>query len=231
MPKTAGDESSAAESLPPLKISCTSSKCEDGLHCFLQKRRQTGMVVQQDRSRTGGRCRSCGADLVAWDRVYQRDLADVPYTFQMLKYELIRHHFWHLELDQKAINHARRRGRRGMRVAAEQRIRKSIGDATPAWDGRQTPKSGNSLFYAQHATATCCRKCVEEWHGIPRGVPLSQEAVSYFTELLMLFVGERLPQLEEEGVEVERTAPKKRSQRRPTESPAAATKDRTLWHE
>lgn len=115
-------------------------------------------------------------------------------------------------------------------MQTEQRIRKSVGDANPPYDGRQTPKSGNALFYAQHATATCCRKCVEEWHGIPRGVPLSQETVSYFTELLMLFVGERLPELEEDGVEVKRTASKKQSQRRPTESPDAA-EDRTLWHE
>lgn len=100
-----------------LKITCTSSKCEGGLHCFLQKKRQKAQAAQENPVGTGGRCRSCGADLVAWDRVYRRDLIDAPYTFQMLKYELIRHHFWHLELDQKAINHARRKGKVGMRVA------------------------------------------------------------------------------------------------------------------
>jgi hypothetical protein len=230
MRNSAGNEGNPLESLPPLKITCTSSKCEDGLHCFLQKKRQKTKVVQKNPHGTGGKCRACGADLVAWDRVYRNDLSDVGYTFEMLKYELIRHHFWHRELDQKAVNHARRKGRSGMRIAAEQRLRKSVGDANPAYDGRQTPKSGNALFYAQHATATCCRKCVEEWHGIPRGVPLSQEAIAYFTELLMLFVGERLPQLEEDGMKVERTGPKKRSRRKPTESPAAA-EDRILWHE
>lgn len=35
-------------------------------------------------------------------------------------------------------------------------------------DGRQTPMRNHPVFIAQHATATCCRKCLEKWHGIPR---------------------------------------------------------------
>lgn len=200
--KMVSNKGESGASLPPLKVSCTSSKCEEGLHCFLQKKRQKAKAVHENPGGTGGRCRACGVDLVAWDRIYRRELSDVGYTFQMLKYELVRHHFWHLELDQKAVNHASRKGIRGMRAAAGQRLRTSVGNANPAYDGRQTPKSGNALFYAQHATATCCRKCIEEWHGVPLGVPLSEEVIAYFTEMLMHFISERLPQLEEEGIKI-----------------------------
>ena len=33
-------------------------------------------------------------------------------------------------------------------------------------DGKQTPMKNHPVFIAQHATATCCRKCLQKWHGI-----------------------------------------------------------------
>lgn len=122
------------EELKPLKISCTSSDCKNGLHCFLQTKKMAAESQE-------GRCRYCGAKLVDWNRVHKKNLTDVDYTFTALRYELIRHHYWHLEIDQKAVNHARRKGREGMRIAVEKRIRKYVGPAEPTYDGRQTPKS------------------------------------------------------------------------------------------
>jgi hypothetical protein len=46
--------------------------------------------------------------------------------------------------------------------------------AEPMNDGKQTPMRGHPVFIAQHATATCCRGCLEKWHGIPRGRALSE---------------------------------------------------------
>src|SRR5947199_5312284 len=68
----------------PLDIKCTSSDCQNGLHCFKATRR----MAPAER----GRCRSCGADLVDWSRVHRRDKADAAYTFAALQFELIRHH-------------------------------------------------------------------------------------------------------------------------------------------
>jgi hypothetical protein len=45
----------------------------------------------------------------------------------------------------------------------------------PARDGKQTPYHGHPAFVAQHATATCCRSCLEKWHGIPKGHRLSEQ--------------------------------------------------------
>ena len=52
-------------------------------------------------------------------------------------------------------------------------IDKRLAPANPPKDGKQTPFRGHPVFVAQHATATCCRACLEKWHGIPRGRPLS----------------------------------------------------------
>ena len=48
-------------------------------------------------------------------------------------------------------------------------IDQRLAPADPRNDGKQTPFRGHPVFVAQHATATCCRSCLEKWHGIPRG--------------------------------------------------------------
>lgn len=52
-------------------------------------------------------------------------------------------------------------------------IDKRLAPAEPLNDGRQTPMRGHPVFVAQHATATCCRSCLETWHGIPKGRALT----------------------------------------------------------
>ena len=73
-------------SLEPLKVTCTSSDCDNELHCF---RATTKMKAANE----VGACRACGAKLVDWNRVHKKDVADVQYTLEALKYEMIRHHF------------------------------------------------------------------------------------------------------------------------------------------
>ena len=48
-----------------------------------------------------------------------------------------------------------------------------LAPAEPVNDGRQTPMRGHPAFIAQHATATCCRSCLQKWHGIAAGRPLT----------------------------------------------------------
>ncbi len=54
-------------------------------------------------------------------------------------------------------------------------VAKRLAPAEPLNDGRQTPFRGHPVFIAQHATATCCRGCLEKWHAIPRGRELGPE--------------------------------------------------------
>jgi hypothetical protein len=54
----------------------------------------------------------------------------------------------------------------------------------PPNDGRQTPMQGHPVFRAQHATATCCRKCLAKWHGIQQGRALTDEEVDYVVRVI-----------------------------------------------
>lgn len=182
------------EELTNLNVKCTDTRCEDNLHCFKKSRKMK--IAEQ------GKCRECGIELVDWKRVHKRELNDVQYTFEMLKMELIRHIFWHTNIDQKAINHARRKGRNNLRDAALHRLLKYIANEVNAREGRQTPREGNLIFYAQHATACCCRRCMEYWYGIPLGIKLSQNQVEYFLNLIMMYVDDRIPDLKESGIGV-----------------------------
>ena len=67
---------------------------------------------------------------------------------------------------------------------SEDFIRRRLAPAKPARDGRQTPMKGHLAFLAQHATATCCRRCLAKWHGIPQGRPLSEEEVTYVLRVI-----------------------------------------------
>jgi hypothetical protein len=192
-----GNDSQPSDAFKPLEIRCTSAECESNLHCFMPDRRMR--ILDQS-----GKCRYCGAELVDWGRVHERLRENIPYVFQCLKYEMFRHYMWHVEIDRWAVNYARRKGTVGLRTAAEHRIRKYLGPAEPAFDGRQTPREGsrNPICYAQHATGTCCRKCAEYWHAVPQGRELTGEEVGYFVELIMLYIVERLPPLTQTGERV-----------------------------
>ncbi|MHC4168906.1 MAG: DUF4186 domain-containing protein [Planctomycetota bacterium] len=63
-------------------------------------------------------------------------------------------------------------------------VGRRLADANPVNDGRQTPMRNHPGFVAQHATGTCCRKCLEKWHHIPRGRPLAETEVDYVVEVL-----------------------------------------------
>lgn len=63
-------------------------------------------------------------------------------------------------------------------------IQERLAPGKPANDGRQTPMRNHPAFIAQHATATCCRGCLEKWHKIPKGRPLSDREVDYVVAVI-----------------------------------------------
>ena len=63
-------------------------------------------------------------------------------------------------------------------------IQERLAPAEPKNDGRQTPMRGHPIFIAQHATATCCRGCLEKWHRIPPGRTLSEAEIDYVLGVL-----------------------------------------------
>ncbi len=190
------------EQLKPLNIKCTSTNCANNLHCFLLSKK----LLEKG---PAGRCRSCGAELVDWARVHKKDVLDVKYTFEAMRYELIRHHFWHIPLSEYAVNYARRKGKGALRLAANNQIERAVRSPIHPRQGRQTPREANpkanAIHYAQHATASCCRRCLEEWHGIERGRELSRKEINYLTELAILYVEARITDLAEGPVQISRS--------------------------
>lgn len=52
-------------------------------------------------------------------------------------------------------------------------------------DGRQTPMKNHPVFIAQHATATCCRKCIFKWYKIPNNRELTDKEKKFIKALIM----------------------------------------------
>ncbi len=61
-----------------------------------------------------------------------------------------------------------------IRKHAEDFVRCRLAPARPPNDGRQTPMRGHPVFKAQHATATCCRGCLEKWWKVKKGSELTK---------------------------------------------------------
>jgi len=43
---------------------------------------------------------------------------------------------------------------------------------------------GHPVFIAQHATATCCRGCIQNWHGIEKGRAMNEKEVRFIVALI-----------------------------------------------
>jgi len=67
---------------------------------------------------------------------------------------------------------------------AEGFVIKRLAPAEIINDGKQTPMRGHPVFVAQHATACCCRGCLQKWHQIPQGGALSLEEQAYVVVVL-----------------------------------------------
>lgn len=83
-----------------------------------------------------------------------------------------------------------------IRDHAVQIITKRLAPAMPQNDGKQTPMRGephgHPVFLAQHATGTCCRGCLETWHGIPKGRALTRDEISYIADVIMKWIGKQM---------------------------------------
>lgn len=73
-------------------------------------------------------------------------------------------------------------------------------------DGKQTPMRGHPIFIAQHATACCCRGCMEKWHHFPKGIELTKEQQDYVVDVLMDWIDRQMEGYE--AIEVEEEAQK-----------------------
>lgn len=71
-------------------------------------------------------------------------------------------------------------------------IQSRLAPANPKNDGKQTPMKNHPVFIAQHATATCCRGCLEKWHKIPKDRQLSSQEIDFVVKLIMTWIEKQI---------------------------------------
>ncbi len=102
--------------------------------------------------------------------------------FEKLKKSEFRSRF---KLKEKDKEYLLSKGFETIKTHARDFISKRIAPANLPNDGKQTPTKGHPVFTAQHATACCCRGCINKWHKFPKDVPLTQEQQEYLVEIIM----------------------------------------------
>ena len=102
-----------------------------------------------------------------------RECAEMTFdvAFERLSRSKFRSRFRLSDADRRYISE---KGMDAIRRHAEDFVRCRLAPAQPQNDGRQTPMRGHPVFKAQHATATCCRGCLEKWWKVAKGLELTK---------------------------------------------------------
>ena len=96
------------------------------------------------------------------------------------------------KLNQADADYVKTHGPDDIRGQAREIISRRLAPAHPEKNGRQTPWRGHPVYVAQQATATCCRKCLANWHGIERGRPLTADEVDYMVDVIMTWISSQI---------------------------------------
>jgi hypothetical protein len=88
-------------------------------------------------------------------------------------------------LNDKDLSYIQSKGIDTIRQHALDFITARVAPESPKNDGKQTPMKGHPVFLAQHATATCCRSCIQKWYGIEKGRKLTGEEIGFLVDLIM----------------------------------------------
>ena len=91
-------------------------------------------------------------------------------------------------LTKKERQYLEEKGMTVMREHAEDFVRQKLAPADPVNDGSQTPMHGHPVFKAMHATACCCRVCLEKWYRVPQHRELTESQQERIVNLLMAWL-------------------------------------------
>jgi len=92
------------------------------------------------------------------------------------------------KLKDRDKDYVKQNGLDTIRLHAEDFIAKRIAPAYIPNDGKQTPMKNHPVFIAQHATATCCRKCISKWHGFSTGIELDKAQQKYLVNIIIMWI-------------------------------------------
>lgn len=110
---------------------------------------------------------------------------DLAALFQLLNQSKFRRN---IALNPKDYFYLQQKGKQIITQHATEFIAQRLAPAQPVNDGKQTPWKGHPVFVAQHATATCCRGCLQKWHGINKNQPLTTAQQQYIVTVIMYWL-------------------------------------------
>lgn len=91
-------------------------------------------------------------------------------------------------LNRKDIDYLEDKGMEKIRCHAEDFVRQKLAPADPLNDGKQTPMSGHPVFKAMHATACCCRNCLNKWYRVPLHKELTAIEQEKIVDLILAWI-------------------------------------------
>jgi hypothetical protein len=172
------------------KLTCGMSDCNNNMHTFKQTRKSKAENIEK------GCCTQCKSSLVNWKRIHENDITDFDYTKSALQFEMIRNVYWGIkEPSPEMVEKVRTLGYDSLTNKIESRLKTTLKKPKKEndWDGRQTPfDSDNLIMWGQHATGTCCRGCLEYWHGIDANAQMTDKNYSYLKEVLLEYVKDKI---------------------------------------
>jgi len=176
-------------------LKCTTTDCNNGLHCFKPS------IPLQRKGIEKGCCRNCKSTLIDWTRLYALDKGNYDYAREAFKLEFIRNVFWSIKkpTDQMKVK-INKLTDNELRETVAARLKATLSKPHNEnhFDGRQTSISDqNIVHWAQHATGTCCRICLEEWYGIDKNqAQISDREYEYFEWIVLQYIREKMSEIE-----------------------------------
>ncbi len=95
-------------------------------------------------------------------------------------------------LSAKDIEYINEKGLDTVRRHARDFVKTKLSSAEPLNDGRQTPTHGHPVFKAMHATACCCRGCLNKWYKVPKNRELTPSQQEKIVNLIMAWIEKQL---------------------------------------
>ena len=96
------------------------------------------------------------------------------------------------KLKEKDRLYIQQKGLETIKAHAKDFISKRLAPSFIKNDGKQTPTKGHPVFIAQHATAACCRKCLNKWHHFPQDTELNTSQQDYIVGLILEWIKRQL---------------------------------------
>ncbi len=91
-------------------------------------------------------------------------------------------------LTKKEKEYLEEKGKQVIESHARDFVKLKLSAADPISDGKQTPMKGHPVFKAMHATACCCRGCLNKWYKVPLHQELNEVQQEKIVKLLMAWI-------------------------------------------